>query len=195
MSRAATTQLASTVPVAEQELIDRVLRRDERAWHLLVRQFEPALRSLVGESSQLAPSEVDDVLGDLWLRLMEQDMRRLRAFAASKSAPLSAWLAMQASQVAFAHAQKRQEDAETVPLDQAPQVADLRRAPTPASRMMRVEDIAERWDLNVKTVYGMIERGELVSRRCGRVIRVPRHVVESFEQASVAPERTKKPCR
>ena len=36
--------------------------------------------------------------------------------------------------------------------------------------------------------------GELVSRRCGRVIRVPRHVVESFEQASVAPGG-KKVCR
>ena len=60
--------------------------------------------------------------------------------------------------------------------------------------MMKVEEVAERWDLNPKTVYGMIERGELVSRRCGRVIRVPRHVVESFEQASVASERGKKQC-
>ena len=54
--------------------------------------------------------------------------------------------------------------------------------------------IAERWDLNTKTVYAMIERGELAARRCGRVIRVPRHVVESFEQASVAPGGNK-PCR
>ncbi len=55
--------------------------------------------------------------------------------------------------------------------------------------MLRVEEVAKRWDLNVKTVYGMIERKELLARRCGRVLRVPRSVVESYEQASVAPER------
>ena len=101
---------------------------------------------------------------------------------------------MQATQVAFAHAQKRHDEPVTVPLDDLPEVADTRRFRAPAARLMRVEDVAERWDLNVKTVYGMIERGELVSRRCGRLIRIPRHVVESFEQASVAPER-KQPCR
>jgi excisionase family DNA binding protein len=54
--------------------------------------------------------------------------------------------------------------------------------------MLRVEDVAVRWGLNVKTVYAMIERGELVARRFGRVLRIPRAVVESIEQASVAPE-------
>jgi excisionase family DNA binding protein len=60
--------------------------------------------------------------------------------------------------------------------------------------MMRVEEVAERWDLNVKTVYAMIARGELPARRCGRVLRVPRAVVESMEQASVAPNGSH-PCR
>ncbi len=55
--------------------------------------------------------------------------------------------------------------------------------------MLRVEEVAARWRINVKTVYGMIQRGELSARRCGRLIRVPRSVVERFEQASVAPER------
>lgn len=56
--------------------------------------------------------------------------------------------------------------------------------------MLRVEEVAARWRLNVKTVYSMIERGELAARRFGRVIRVPRAAVEKFEQASVAPEGT-----
>ena len=55
-----------------------------------------------------------------------------------------------------------------------------------AGTMMRVEDVAARWALNPKTVYAMIERGELVARRFGRVLRVPRSLVESIEQASVA---------
>ena len=53
--------------------------------------------------------------------------------------------------------------------------------------MYRVEDLAQRWDLNVKTIYSMIERGELSARRFGRVLRVPRSVVDSLEQASVPP--------
>ena len=52
--------------------------------------------------------------------------------------------------------------------------------------MLRVEDVAARWGLNPKTVYAMIERGELAARRFGRVLRVPRSLVESLEQASVA---------
>jgi excisionase family DNA binding protein len=59
--------------------------------------------------------------------------------------------------------------------------------------MMRVEEVAERWDAHPKTVYAMIERGELHAKRLGRVLRVPRAVVESFEQASVAPGGKK--CR
>ena len=55
------------------------------------------------------------------------------------------------------------------------------------STMMRVEDLAKRWDLNVKTIYAMIERGELTARRFGRALRVPRSVVDSLEQASVVP--------
>jgi excisionase family DNA binding protein len=56
--------------------------------------------------------------------------------------------------------------------------------------MMRIEEVAERWCLNVKTVYAMIERGELQARRIGRVLRIPRFVVERFEsQGRVAPER------
>ena len=59
-----------------------------------------------------------------------------------------------------------------------------------SSTMLRVEEVAARWRLNVKTVYSMIERGELAARRFGRVLRVPRAAVEKMEQASVAPEGT-----
>jgi excisionase family DNA binding protein len=62
--------------------------------------------------------------------------------------------------------------------------------------MFRVEDLARRWDLNVKTIYAMIERGELSARRFGRVLRVPWSVVDSLEQASVPPAlEGKSQCR
>lgn len=59
-----------------------------------------------------------------------------------------------------------------------------------SNTMLRVEEVAARWRLNVKTVYSMIDRGELAARRFGRVIRVPRAAVEKIEAASVAPEGT-----
>jgi excisionase family DNA binding protein len=61
--------------------------------------------------------------------------------------------------------------------------------------MLRVEEVAKRWGLDRKTVYAMIERGQISARRCGRLVRIPRKVIESFElQASVVPERDIK-CR
>jgi excisionase family DNA binding protein len=61
--------------------------------------------------------------------------------------------------------------------------------------MIGVEEVAKRWGIDRKTVYSMIERGQLVSRRCGRLVKVPRAAVESFEsQASVSPERSTQ-CR
>jgi hypothetical protein len=54
------------------------------------------------ESEELSSAGVDDVLGELWLRVLEDDRRRLRRFAATRPGSLEAWLAMQASQVAHA---------------------------------------------------------------------------------------------
>src|SRR5581483_9637372 len=116
MSTAAKQSPITAVKLDESSLVERVLARDERAWHQLVRQFEPTIRTLVSDDGGRTPTEVDDILGDLWLRLMEYDMRRLRAFAASRPAPLSAWLAMQATQVAFGLEQKRRDEPQTVPL-------------------------------------------------------------------------------
>ncbi|HEX4461154.1 MAG TPA: helix-turn-helix domain-containing protein, partial [Polyangia bacterium] len=68
-------------------------------------------------------------------------------------------------------------------------------APAAERTLLRVEEVARRWGLDRKTIYGMIERGEITARRCGRLVRIPRKAIESFEsQASVAPERHIK-CR
>lgn len=180
----------------EGVLFELVKSRDESAWREFISRYEEPIRDAIRAVDPDAFTEevVGEVLSDFWLRLVDQDMRLLRSFAPEKRARLVSWLTIRASQVAYERLRAIQEEPGMVPLDQVPEIADMRRFPAPAPRMMRVEEVAERWDLNVKTVYGMIERGELVSRRCGRVIRVPRHIVESFEQASVAPER-KKPCR
>ena len=97
--------------VDDAALIERVLRRDEQAWRELVRANEPTLRALVQDNEELSASDVDDVIGELWLRIVDDDRRRLRRFAATRPASLDAWLAMQASQVAHSFlANARTED-------------------------------------------------------------------------------------
>jgi excisionase family DNA binding protein len=158
-----------------------VLDRDERAWRELQRRFDPALREIVRHAvadRQVTSAHIDDVLANSWLQLVEDDFRRLRTFSAADGAPLLAWLTLHVATVA-------RERAGNIPR-KLPE-----RRPRIVSRgtMLRVEEVAARWEVNVKTIYAMIDRGEIAARRFGRVLRVPRSVVESFEQASVASER------
>ena len=62
---------------------------------------------------------------------------------------------------------------------------DVRPSPAPGTRptMMRVRDVADRWAMDVDTIYAMIRRGELEAQRFGaKCIRVPRSAVEEHEQ-------------
>jgi excisionase family DNA binding protein len=56
--------------------------------------------------------------------------------------------------------------------------------------MMRPEEVAERWGVNIKTVYASIRAGQLPALRLGRTIRIPATVVASIEkQGRVAPPK------
>jgi excisionase family DNA binding protein len=186
----------------DSDLARLTLSGDQAAWREIMRRYDSPLREAIVDAAlepSINPADVDDLMSEFWLSLIEVDMRRLRAFNPSRGAALLSWLTIQLVQALREHERRRDAEPEMVPLDEVKRHADTR--PPPASRfasratMMRVEEVAERWDLNVKTVYAMIARGELAARRCGRLMRVPRRVVESFEsQASVSPERTK-PCR
>lgn len=112
-------------------LLERVLRRDERAWRELVQAHEPALRALFEENEELLASDVDDVIAELWLRVVEDDRRRLRRFAQTRPSSLAAWLAMQASQAAHAFVAKR--GPTTSSIDDVPPIADRPRLPRPRS--------------------------------------------------------------
>jgi excisionase family DNA binding protein len=73
--------------------------------------------------------------------------------------------------------------------DEAP-TSELRWPLAPAKAppaTMTVPELADRWGVNVKTIYGMIERKELAVMRVGRLLRIPSKVVESYEQASAVP--------
>jgi excisionase family DNA binding protein len=194
MSAKASTFARAREPKTDVDLVASTVAGDQSAWREMICRYDVALREAIRDAAitSLDDTDIDDVMGDFWLSLMEDDKRRLRSFNPSRGAALLSWLTIQLIQDLRKREQKRAAEPEIISLDLNGEPETKRPRP---STMMRVEEIAERWDLNVKTVYAMIARGELQARRFGRLMRVPRHVVESMEQASVAPERLVKSCR
>lgn len=92
---------AATGERSDSKLLEAVLARDARAWRELVRRHEGKLRDAIRDAGSdergFTDSEIDDVLGDFWLLLLENDLCRLRDFRGND---LSGWLAMMACQVA-----------------------------------------------------------------------------------------------
>ena len=197
MSARAKTVAATGDVASDAGLVANVVGGDQAAWREMMRRYDRPLREALADASLgpiLDEADVDDVMGEFWLSLIEAEMRRLRAFNPARGAALLSWLTIQLIQDLRKREQKRSAEPDTISIDEVDEIARTRR-PLRPSTMMRVEEVAERWDLNVKTVYAMIARGELQARRFGRVMRVPRRVVECMEQASVAPERLVKSCR
>lgn len=103
-------------------LLNAVLARDQKAWRRLVARHEPALRRSIrnlDDCALLSDDEVDDVLADLWLLLLEDDLRRLRGFQASGGSDLGAWLGLVASEVARKELRRRERLPEHVSFDAA----------------------------------------------------------------------------
>lgn len=48
------------------------------------------------------------------------------------------------------------------------------------TRALRVEEVAERLQVEVRTVYGLIRRGELKARKIGRMYRVPLEALDNY---------------
>ncbi len=177
----------------DAQLVAATIARDGAAWCELMHRHATALRdAALNASSTLSEAEVDDVLSELWLSLIENNMARLRAFNPARGAALLSWLTIRLSQIVFKREQEHADTPAMVPLREAGQIAalPLKRNSAADSPLMRVDDVARRWGLDRKTVYAMIERGQLASRRCGRLVRIPRNAVESFEsQAGADPDR------
>jgi excisionase family DNA binding protein len=179
-------------------LIRLALDGEETAWTELLARYHAPLRAAAMDAGGANWTEADaaEAVSELWLSLIEDGKRRLRAFDPSRGAVLLSWLTIRLAQIVYRHELRRADGPELVPLTAARGLPDPSPSPDaiPPPSFLGVEEVAARWGLDRKTVYAMVERRELPSRRCGRLVKIPRKAVESFEQASVAPERTK-PCR
>ena len=127
---------------SEAELLGAVLRRDERAWREFVRRYEDALRGSIRDAAAeirpLEDDQVDDVLGDLWLMLLEDDLKALRQFE-SNGNDVTRWLKLFAAEMARKRARKLDAEPEMEPIEEARHVASP--APTLESYL---EDVIRR---------------------------------------------------
>ncbi len=115
---------ASVQPIAQAEderrLVQAVLAGDERAWQRLVHRYDGRLRDIVRESTDaiqpLTDVELEDVIGDFWLRMVEDDRRWLRRFRGEGS--LETFLRFQVLAVAHEHVQRLRREPVTVSFDE-----------------------------------------------------------------------------
>jgi excisionase family DNA binding protein len=61
----------------------------------------------------------------------------------------------------------------------------------PAPRALKVAEVARRLDVDARTVYAMIRRGELHGVKAGRVWRVPSESLEAFFHRQQIPTTVK----
>lgn len=106
----------------EGVLSGRMLAHDERAWREFLRRYNPVLRHQIGKvigrarRTLLASDVIDDILGDLYVDLIERDMRKVRIWSEGpRKARFASWLGMIASQVAIDHIRRAASDAGMTP--------------------------------------------------------------------------------
>jgi excisionase family DNA binding protein len=127
--------IASIDPEDERRLVQAALEGDERAWHRLVRRYDGPLREIVRESTDaiqpLTDEQLEDVIGDFWLRMVEDDRRWLRRFRGDSS--LETFLRFQALAVAHEHVQRLRREPVTLSFDEKRYVPVARES-SPAKR-------------------------------------------------------------
>ena len=170
----------------DARLVRAAIAHDLSAWRELMRRHTAALLEAARDAGSSTEADADELVARLWRWLADDDMRQLRAFDATRGAALLSWLAVRLCRLADAPPAVPPSPAEAPP--EAPR--DIAGADNADSPFLTVDVVARRWGLDRKTVYAMIDRGQLSARRCGRLVRIPRKLIESFEsQASASPER------
>jgi excisionase family DNA binding protein len=171
----------------DARLVRAAITHELSAWRELMRRHTAALLEAARDTGSSTEADADDLVARLWRWLADDDMRQLRAFDATRGAALLSWLAVRLCRLADAPPP----GAPASPAEAAPEpLRDTSVADYADSPFLTVDAVARRWGLDRKTVYAMIDRGQISARRCGRLVRIPRKLIESFEsQASVSPER------
>jgi len=115
-------QRASTERQQELQLLSAVLDGDRRASRSFFERYnctiEMCVRKVLRSRSRLASEdEVRDLVGEIWLSLLEDDKRPLRRFNPAREVRVSTWIGLLARNKAIDRLRGRQE--RTISLDQS----------------------------------------------------------------------------
>jgi len=97
--------------VTDQELVQRMLRRENRAWRLFSRRYDrlilATIRRITVRFSRSSSADADEIHATLMSSLLARDMVKLRTFDAERSR-LSNWIALLASHATWDHLRQAQ---------------------------------------------------------------------------------------
>jgi excisionase family DNA binding protein len=177
--------MVETTKLDDAALLRAVLDCDDCAWRELVRRYSGPLRDAARQATEsvqaIDDDELDDVLGDLWLYLLEDHLRRLRSFDANGATRLLGWLKMLVVEIALkrVRATRRRR---TEPLSEKMQIAALppREEPVERERLLTPQEVADRLKVSRKQAYRLI-RAHMVPCSLGaRTLRVPVAQLDAF---------------
>src|SRR5438128_7144966 len=93
-------------------LLRELLRGTEAAWREFVRRFDPLVRHHVGGmlviyDGMIASDDFDDMVGDFYVKLLANNMRKLRVYDPSRGRRFASWLRLLAVQTVSDEMEKR----------------------------------------------------------------------------------------
>jgi len=102
----------SSAAVQDEELVARMLRHDNRAWHSFTRRYRrlivATVRRILARFPDAQEGEVEDIYAALMSSLVADDMAKLRSFDFARGHKLSSWLGLLANHAAFDHLRQMQ---------------------------------------------------------------------------------------
>jgi RNA polymerase sigma-70 factor (ECF subfamily) len=137
---------------SEVELVQGLLRRDERAWRAMHERYGRLIYRCISDvlrpfASRLSSDAAHDVHATFLLALHERDMHKLRVFDPDKGRSFSSWLGRLASNCAVDHVRKNARwisiELDETTLDPAPS-PDTHRALVARMRLDVVRDAAQK---------------------------------------------------
>jgi RNA polymerase sigma-70 factor (ECF subfamily) len=92
--------------LSDDHLLERVLDKDQVAWRELIRRFRGlvfrCITKVAGKyDAVLSNEDINEIYGDMCFNLLRHDMRKLRAYDATRGAKLGSWLGLLAINTAY----------------------------------------------------------------------------------------------
>src|ERR1700753_1093873 len=107
------------------QLLANVLDNDQVAWNELLRRFRGLVFRCIGKvagkyDAVLSNEDINEIFGDVCFNLLRDDMRKLRAYDATRGAKLGSWLGLLAINTAYDYLRQTSRRPLLARIDRAP---------------------------------------------------------------------------